>query len=264
MSEIINIFRADNTNAGDWWSPPIRYFRFKKAKAIDIFSFEKVLNTESVVIVGGGGLGRPVFEGALTALRNPKRRYKLISWGVGCDVSEDRGGTVTPSETPAGSYFSGFDENGLRIFPSLNEDSWLPCSSCMWHKFDYYRKLAPKESLGFYEHKRVQIADQLKLRHPNLNNSGDSIEEKVAFLARFQVIVTNSYHGVYWATLLNRKVVCIPFKGGLYTFKHKPAYILRDLSEVRLQELLSYPNALEECREANIDYLRGIVSKYQL
>ena len=261
---MINIFRADNTNAGDWWSPPIRYFKFKNGKAIDILNFQKIPNTESVLIVGGGGLGRPFFQRALSALMRPERKYKLISWGVGCDVSEDRTGTVLPTTDPAGAYFSGFDENGLRIFPSLNGHTWVPCSSCMWHKFDHYRKLAPREKLGFYEHKRVPIAEQLKEKHPVLNNSGDSIEEKVAFLARFEVIVTNSYHGVYWATLLNRKVICIPFKSGLYTFKHKPTYALKDLSEVKLHDLINHPDALEECRDANVTYYKRIASKYQL
>ena len=40
----MNIFRADDTNVGDWWSPPGRYFPFKPAPIFDILNSEKIPN----------------------------------------------------------------------------------------------------------------------------------------------------------------------------------------------------------------------------
>ena len=134
----------------------------------------------------------------------------------------------------------------------------------MWTGFERYRSTSPKEKIGLYEHKRVPIVMPELLGHPRISNDGDSIEEKLAFMARFETIITNSYHGVYWATLLNRKVICIPFKSGLFTFKHKPAYVASYLSDIRMDEIASYPSALEECREANVDFFNLIASKYEV
>jgi hypothetical protein len=261
---MFNIFRADNTNAGDWWSPPIRYFRFKNPKAIDILKCNQLPNIESVFVVGGGGLGRPFFSNALNNLKRPDRKYKLISWGAGCDVAEDRAGIVDVSNDPIGSYFNGFDENGLRVFPESPSHTWVPCSSCMWPGFERYRALIPIEKIGVYEHKRVPIKFQEFQNYPKLSNAGDSIEEKLSFMARFEIIVTNSYHGVYWASLLNRKVICIPFKSGLFTFKHQPKYLKDDFSSIRVDEIATFPNALEECREANVDFFKRVVSTYEI
>ena len=83
-------------------------------------------------------------------------------------------------------------------------------------------------------------------------------------MARFETIVTNSYHGVYWGTLLNRRVICIPFKSGLYTFNHQPTYALGDFAKIKIDEIPKYPMALDECRGANVDYFNLITSKYDL
>ena len=261
---MINIFRADKTNAGDWWSPPIRYFKFKNAKAIDILNCHQLPNDESIFIVGGGGLGRPFFQNHLNWLKRQERRYRLISWGAGCDTVENRVGTTDAVDDPIGGYFNDFDDNGLRIFPESQIHRWVPCSSCMWKGFDSFRSAQPAEQFGLYEHKRVSISSPELLGYPKITNDGDSIEQKLAFMSRFETIITNSYHGVYWATLLNRKVICIPFKSGLHTFKHKPAYLVGNFAEIRLNDVANYPSALEECRDANVDFFKFIATKYSL
>ena len=249
---IINVFRADPTNVGDWWSPPARYFKLGDVECIDIIKSERVRNLRGTVIVGGGGLGRPFFANYLAQLQRSDREYTLVSWGVGYDTEENRGGIVIGSGY-RGEYFSDFDLRGSRAYPSSDDELWVPCSSCMWKGFDYFRNIKPSIPIGIYEHKRVPITSKLFQFLPRLTNYGKSIEEKVAFLANCQIVITNSYHGVYWATLLGRSVYCIPFKNGLYSFKHPPTYIDAEMSFL-FEDSRRYPDALDECRMANVDF----------
>jgi hypothetical protein len=261
---LLNVFRADKTNAGDWWCPPIRYFQFKRAKAVDILNFKMLPNEEYLLVLGGGGLGRPFFQNAIQSIARPDRKYKLITWGTGSDVLEDRTGTVRRPGSLVGNYFQDFDLNGLRIFDPQALHVWVPCASCMWRGFDELRKSPPRERLGFYEHKRVPLPIGDKKLYPILSNDGDSIQEKASFIARFEIIVTNSYHGVYWGTLLNRKVICVPFKSGLFSFKHSPKFATEYLGNIYYERVPNYPDALEECRNANITYYKNLKQTFDV
>lgn len=88
------------------------------------------------------------------------------------------------------------------------------------------------------------------------------IAAKLRFLARFEFIVTNSYHGVYWATLLGRKVICLAFKNGLFSFRHAPAYFDPAEPSRAFDEAQAYPDAIDECRDANIGFYRYLIERY--
>src|SRR5690606_21033089 len=95
--------------------------------------------------------------------------------------------------------------------------------SAMHVLFDKYRDKAPTKTVGYYQHKHSRFG-----AHGDgliMTNNGDDLESKLSFIADHEYIVSNTYHGVYWATLLNRKVLCLPFKSGLFSFKHKPLYV---------------------------------------
>lgn len=62
MTQLKFIFRADKANVGDWFSPPFRYFPFKKYKIFDIYDDSFVINESDIVIVGGGGIGTENLE----------------------------------------------------------------------------------------------------------------------------------------------------------------------------------------------------------
>lgn len=42
-----------------------------------------------------------------------------------------------------------------------------------------------------------------------LTNSAMNLETAVSFLGSSEVVLTTSYHGLYWATLLGRKVIVL-------------------------------------------------------
>jgi len=216
------------------------------------------LTTEDIVIVGGGGLGTGFFRKHLDSLKRKDRPYKLIAWGVGVDNISDITKILDPQKEYElfGDWFDGFDEVGTRCFSEEQKYRWVPCTSCLHPAFFEYRDKVPSKSTGIYEHKRVPLGG-------TMDNSGDSLEEKLEFLSDHEIIITNTYHGVYWATLLNRKVVCIPFKSGLFSFKHPPVYSdTIEVSDDILHDAKSYPDSLEECCMANVEFYNYLFQNY--
>jgi hypothetical protein len=85
---------------------------------------------------------------------------------------------------------------------------------------------------------------------PTLTNDRP-LAEIVAFLASAEVVLTDSYHGVYWATLLCRRVVCVPYSSKFHGFHCPPAYSRErgaDWRDVAKQAQV-YPEALALHRE---------------
>lgn len=274
---ILSLYREDFKNVGDWWSVPSRYFPLEGPER-DVLSSGAVEKEVSNVIVGGGGLGRPgAFAEALDRLRRPDRHYGLIAWGVGADS------VIVKNELLAGpvdmksllEFWRGFDLVGTRIVPQSTypDDSfhWVPCASCMSPLFDRLRSEKPTRKLGIYNHLRrdlrphihgeISWSERTTSWLNTASNRGRKLEDKLKFLARYETIVTNSYHGVYWATLLNRRVVGAPFKNGLFTFRHPPQYLQPGGFRTALDAAQSYPDALDECRDANRDFFARVQRK---
>ena len=91
-----------------------------------------------------------------------------------------------------------------------------------------------------------------------MSNYGIDLDEKLNFLSNYEYIITNSYHGVYWAQLLNRKVLCFPVKSSLFNFSHKPIFINGIINNNLLDACKNYPNFLEECIEANLKFRKRV------
>ncbi|MEL6959963.1 MAG: polysaccharide pyruvyl transferase family protein [Pseudomonadota bacterium] len=275
MTDTLNLYRIDPKNIGDMASPPFLYHPLGQ-RVGEVLNSDPVPDDVSLCVVGGGGLGRDgAFAKALKVLAQKDRHYRLIAWGVGADTISDKKGRL---EGPADmerllTFFEGFDLVGTRVYQEHGyEDprySWVPCASCLSPKFDHFRDAPPTRPVGIYNHLRVDLRRHIRAgqglwarltdRTPVQSNRGSDLAEKLAFLASCETIVTNTYHGVYWATLLNRKVVCVPFKNGLFSFKHAPTYLDSTGLEAALDAARTYPDALDECRKANHVFARKVL-----
>ncbi|GLS81565.1 hypothetical protein [Paracoccus marinus] len=250
------IFRDDPTNVGDHVCPPYKYFDFRDAPVYDVMDPSADLSTEKVVVVGGGGLGRRYFRKQLDRIAASPRPYKLVAWGVGADTVIDKSGAALD---PAGDYdlfspfFDAFDIVGIRSWSEDQRFTWVPCASSMSGLLDIYRDKPPTRTIGYYQHKHTRMG--VGTGDTVMTNNGTDLESKLRFLADHEYIVSNTYHGVFWATLLNRKVLCLPFKSGLFSYKHKPAYITTERpGDDDLHRAVSYDSSLEECRAANVAF----------
>jgi hypothetical protein len=259
-----NVHHPDKTNTGDWWSPPSRYFPLKPKATQSLVSYHPRPGDTEIHILGGGGLGSEFFRPHVARLAAKPRKYKLVAWGVGVDTKV-LGATLLDPSQPVdlfGDYFEHFDVVGTRVFSSDQRFTWVPCASCMHPAFFALRDRKPVRQLGVYQHKHRPIKLAREGAHAVKDNAGDNLLEKLEFLARHEYILTNTYHGVFWATLLARKVICLPFKSGLFSFRHRPTYSSGAVNAALMRSAVSYGNALEECRLANIEFYRSLTGRF--
>lgn len=246
---ITSVFRSDRTNIGDWYCAPDRYFPDLKGARQDILEIESAVLPGGHVILGGGGLIAATFNAAMTTLAAQRPRLSsLVAWGVGESLIVDRkGGFVPPYNGALPTYLEAFDLIGLRDFGT--EFRWTPCVSCMLPQFD--QPAEPTRDVVLYAHKRIPIPIN---GHPVMTNAEEDIDSVLSFLASADTVITNSYHGAYWATLLGRRVLAIPNMSKMYRFKHAP--VLCEVAEWRryLSQAVAYPDALAECRQATLEF----------
>lgn len=176
-----------------------------------------------------------------------------ILWGAGHN-SRDKETDSFDIDYP--DYLKRFHLVGLRDWNS--EYRWVPCASCMHPAFTEDYKI--KNEVVWFEHKKKLIDPKFFdiLPAPRMVNSGQNMEQIIEFLGTAETVVTNSYHGVYWATLLNRKVICIPWGTKFHMFKHPPVMANEKNWQDKIANGVNYPEALEECREANKEFANDV------
>ncbi|MBW9064490.1 hypothetical protein JNB71_14270 [Rhizobium herbae] len=248
-----NIFRRDATNVGDWHCAPVRYFSLPAGEA-DILDSEK-LTLAPHVVVGGGGLIAKTFHPHMERLAARRAEARtLVAWGIGESENVDRsGGFVQPYDGDFPAYLDAFDLVGVRDFGTRHR--WVPCVSCMSDIFD--AEYPVNTEICVYEHKRIPlpIGD-----FPRLTNAGDDLGAVVRFLGSAEIVITNSYHGAYWATLLGRRVVVIPAMSKVYRFAHPPVICRLESWKKFVDLAQSYPAALDECRNANRQFFKDVAA----
>jgi hypothetical protein len=176
-----------------------------------------------------------------------------ILWGIGINTRDD---IENGSDINWPEYLSRFHLVGVRDWDSGYP--WVPCSSCMHPGFD--KEYEIKNKVVWYEHKKRLIDTKWfdKYPAPRMINCGQNMDQILEFLGSAETVVTNSYHGVYWATLLNKKVICIPWGSKFKAFKHVPTFASEKNWNEMLENAISYPDALSECREANIEFFNKV------
>lgn len=142
----------------------------------------------------------------------------------------------------------GYDLFGMREY--VDPKHYVPCPSCMSGLFD--RQYTIRHEAVLF----ANASDNIRLRYPfaviglpRFDNTA-SLERILDFLGSAETVVTNSFHGAYWATLLGRRVVCVPYSSKFHHMKFPPA-MSRDGADWRTLETRTYPEALEDCRAVN-------------
>jgi hypothetical protein len=249
------LFRKDETNAGDWYCLPSRFFPFEGSGDADILGFD-AQHLAPHVVVGGGGLLAKTFHPEMHRLAACRPRLaSLVAWGLGESEHVDRkGGFVLPYAGPAPTYLQAFDLVGVRDFGTSQR--WVPCASCLLPQFD--RELALEHEVVIYEHKRIPVP--IDAPFPRRSNAGNDIDAVLAFLASGRIVITNSYHGAYWATLLGRRVLALANMSKMYRFKHAPVIARAEHWRRAIDFTREYPQALAECRQANREFHRDVLA----
>jgi hypothetical protein len=243
---IDSIHCAIGNNIGDNECYPLKYFNFHKTRILNIMSLNHVVKFNSKIILGGGGLLSPFFIEQLQHLNKFLNHIPIkIIWGIGINEHYDHSekmGTLNP-------FLNQFNLVGIRDYNT--EFEWVPCVSCMSDLFTSVKQEIIYDVV-VYEH----YANKIDLDgYEKLNNGCLDFEKVINFLNSAETVITNSYHGVYWATLLNKKVVVYePFSTRFNNFKHEPTVGTKENIKNAISISINYPDALKECREANINF----------
>ncbi|QXD33161.1 polysaccharide pyruvyl transferase family protein [Candidatus Pelagisphaera phototrophica] len=265
---IINVHRNSVNNIGDLLSSPLKYFKYdNKTKVIDICdAYKSVFFTKYLcklkleklhIIFGGGGLlDNSYFEKELNYITNLKPD-SIIYWGVGHNKHYNE--NISRLNSSSKALLRASKLWGVR--DKIEGLNYLPCSSCMHPALGM--NLGLRNDIVIYEHEHIPLSTSDLDTKPKMTNNNQDFEEVVKFLGSANYVITNSYHGMYWALLLKKKVVAVPFSNKFDLFSYDvPMGGIEEWSEL-LEKSTIYDNALEECRLLNNEFYKKTLTLYQ-
>lgn len=268
---ILNLLQANTQNVGDLWAAPARHVYALGLdghvwKVLDQSVAGDAFRYGDAVVIGGGGNLAPYFPWMKAFGQLPEGRLsKVAIWGAGTnyhDVHRHLRGRA-PEVRRTGLVYPDWVERlasagaliGVRDFGAPY--SWVPCASAMLPQFDAFRAMRPTVPAVAYEHHEHPLEVEL----PKLSNAAP-LDAALAHLASGEVIITNTYHGAYWGTLMGRRVVAAEsFSNRLRFMKHPPAFVDK-AAEWNTVDLKAYPLALEECRDANLAFAVRVKERF--
>jgi hypothetical protein len=243
---LTELFRADPTNVGDWHCRPGAYLSYGTPSQVADVMSPFAAAPDGRHVIGGGGLISDAFPQVEQLTREHGAR--VVLWGVGHNLAIDiAGGYMKSAAIVYPEWMSNAVLVGVRDYGTRFE--WVPCASCLDPHFDATAPIA--HDVVVFEHKRIPIGIR---GVPVMRNGGHSLSEALAFLSSGELVVTNSYHGAYWALLLGRRVIVVPFASKFFGFKHAMPLCAPDDWRRHRREAVAYPDALAECRERNIAF----------
>lgn len=183
-----------------------------------------------------------------------------IIWGAGHNndyVKKIKVGLDYPD------WLRDFDLVGIRDYNQQYD--WVPCASCMHPALR--KKYIIKNDVIWFEHKKQLIkssefgSDPI----PRFINSGNNIEQTIELLGSANTIITNSYHGVYWGTLLKKRVIVVDAWSSKFNAMKHPPYFLTKGENWKdcFENVPIYDIALDECIAATEQYWNKVKSCIQ-
>jgi hypothetical protein len=238
----VSTFKSTD-NIGDIRSSPLHYFDYPNTEHWESkVATHGALPTRAAAYIFGGG----AITGRVTSIvSNGQLDGPKIAWGLG---RSKKAGEKYCRSTP----LTDFDRDrtfftlvGTRDV-NIKGAEWVPCASCMSPLFDQDYEI--EHEVAYYLNSRKPP----EMDVPVMTNRYQ-FEDAIRFLGSAATILTDSYHGAYWATLLGRNaVITRPYSSKLRQYKHQP--IILEERAYGDSEYRVFPEALAECREANVQF----------
>lgn len=260
-TRVWNLHHLAFGNIGDRECTPFRWFSQLAGDDLDLR--DESLNGDvarnlsgEVIVLGGGGLFLPLcWQMYVQPLID--RGNTVIGWGIGHHHDNVHlGADERPTDwsTSVERYHHDYPLESFRLLGVRDWNTglrWVPDASCMHPAFD--ASYPVDRDVVVYEH---GVLEPIDLGVPKMANVGETPFEDVAgFLASGRVVVTNSYHGAYWATLLGRPTVLWrPWCSKFLLLRYPLPWAGPDTWEQAAAEAPNYPGALDECRAANLAF----------
>lgn len=242
---MIYIVKKLNQNSVEYkYTSPTLYFDFPyEIKEVDfdniIYSYLK----NEIVILSSGDL---IYENKYLNYINTYALGKIL-WGCGINNNELVDYDI--------SFINKATLSGARDY-GIGDNIYVPDVSCMHEAFDK-QYIIKYEKVLYFEEK-----DPLpNMNLPKMSNiMPQTIEEALEFIGSGEIVITNSFYGAYWGTLLGRKIIVLEdLKIKFLSFKYFPTICL-DKKNVDQYYILckSYPQALEDSRNINKEYFNKV------
>ena len=244
------IHRIDINNVGDMYSGYYKYF-YNDLKKYNLYihdinspEFNKISKSDSVILGGGGLINcNDIWNSNINTIINLSDN--IIFWSPGFN---DKNLTTIKIN---------FEQVNLISIRDYNHEShleYIPCASCMIPYIEKYKNNSIK-NIGIISHQNYPI-ENLNFDYITNNSNIYSI---INFIKTKSIIISNSYHAVYWATLMNKKVILY---GKLHSnkfnyFKYKPIHYSGNL-EKDIDNAKIYTSSLDESIYLTYKYFQKI------
>lgn len=222
-------------NTGDLACSPHAYFDFGTQSS---FGFKDTIPACDLAIIGGGQVFQKCVDSCIYQVPHAKHR---VIWGVG----------ISPKDT------SGLDYELAKASCSListrnwgvEVDDYVPCPSAMSPLFD--APATPQHEVVLFTHAKKSDTLPRDPAIPEMTNHQGTMADAIAFLASGATVVTNSFHGTFWAMCLGRKVLCVPFNRKFHFFRENPVMATPQDWMSRIQTAETRDDTLRDARDRN-------------
>lgn len=171
------------------------YFKKYNCEVIDLSGINKV-NKDDFLIIGGGGLFNlnESWNGFINL--GIEKTSNVIIWGAGFNMYNT---TIDfPEIKLQKSMLLGIRDYKHPYY------KFLPCVSCKSRYFD--KEFQIKRTIGIVKHYLYKIDLDNSLNGFDCIYNDYWIEDIINFIGQSEFVLSDSYHVLYWATLLNKKV----------------------------------------------------------
>jgi polysaccharide pyruvyl transferase WcaK-like protein len=269
--DVVNVHCTGPNNVGDFYCGPRLYFDKLKGKGVNIFGFRSLKKSvtrdfsdhvvnKKIIIGGGGLLNINTFKWQMSLFEKlADKGKKVVVWGAG---HNEKSLEDFKKHQKYWYDLSKFGLVGTRDYSMPFE--WVPCVSCLHPIFD--QTFEEKNDIGILfntnSFKDKNFVD--RFTHYPFSSNTTNLEEMISFIGSCRTLVTNSYHAMYWAILMGKKVVAIPATSKFLDFKYKVPIASFDDFEDHLNKTESYTGVLEECREINLNFAEKVFDYLEL
>lgn len=247
------IHRINKDNTGDMAADPLQYWDMPH-NLLDLDDPEfndKIQACNETIIIGGGGLLNYCADWNDRINRTLKSAQeggiKIYGWGLGYNRHIGNCEELPPINLHL------FTVLGFRHI--VEGYKLIPCPSCLSPLIEYQG--ATELNPGVIEHLGFPLKE---LPYPKVNNK-DPMQKITDFIKTHNPIITNTYHGGYWTTLIGKSLILYkPFSERHYnqlgtyieTHNHKQVKVAIDHRKPQIPECLS------KCRQINEQFLNAV------
>lgn len=243
----VNVYHYKANNIGDLKCGPEQYFDFPSMFPA---TFKDDISDCDNIIIGGGG----VFAQAKHVADNIKcLKRNLIAWGIGLPPRSARDSVVLKTA-------QNFTLFSTRSFEWRDTFRFVPCVSCMDSVFN--TKYTVKHDVAVFSHRKKTPILKMQTDFPQMDNSEQNFIEVIKFIASTDILVTSSFHGVYWGQLLGKKIVCIPYNHKFASFEQVPTIATEADWQENIHKARRHSSQLDEYRSLNRKYYEDVMAQW--